>query len=145
MSNKATYKVQMNAYIIPCKHYFMCRSPKYCNSNLFRERRGFQCKGEVYFCIGNISPNIYNTAWETAKIKLSLNEEKLKKITMLLRSLFFCQPYPEYRGIRSKRLFYRPLNSQCNSVVCSYKNETSLVYSFSEKVAAKGNSLKTTW
>ena len=25
--------------------------------------------------------------------------------------LFFCQPYPEYRGIRSENLFYRPSNS----------------------------------
>ena len=25
--------------------------------------------------------------------------------------LFFCQPYPEYQGIRSKKLFYRPSNS----------------------------------
>ena len=55
--------------------------------------------------------------------------------------LFFCQPYPEYRGIRSKKIFNRPLNSQYNSVVCSYRKETFLVYSFSEQVPAKGNSL----
>ena len=24
---------------------------------------------------------------------------------------FFCWPYPEYRGIRRKKLFYKPLNS----------------------------------
>ena len=55
---------------------------------------------------------------------------------------FFCQPYSEYRGIRSKKLFYRPLNSLYNSVICSYKKEISQVYSFSEQVTAKGNSPK---
>ena len=58
---------------------------------------------------------------------------------------FFCQPYPEYRGIRSNKLFYRPLNSWYNSVICSYKKDIFRVYSFSEEVAAKGNSLKSTW
>ena len=60
----------------------------------------------------------------------------LKRVTLQLPVfflLFFCQPYPEYQGIRSKKLFYRPLNSQYSSVVCSYRKETSLVYSFSEQ------------
>ena len=35
---------------------------------------------------------------------------------------FLCQPYPKYCWIRSK-IFYRPLNSWFNSVVCSYKKE----------------------
>ena len=38
MNNKITYKVQMNAYIIPCKHHIMFWGPKYYNSNLLRGR-----------------------------------------------------------------------------------------------------------
>ena len=58
---------------------------------------------------------------------------------------FFCQPYPEYRRIRSKKIFYRPSNSWYNSVICSYKKEIFWVYSFSEQVAAKGNSQEASW
>ena len=60
-------------------------------------------------------------------------------------SRFSRQPYPEYRGIRSKIIFYRPSNTECNSVICFYKKEISRVYSFSEQVVAKGNSPQVTW
>ena len=46
---------------------------------------------------------------------------------------FFRQLYPEYRGIRSKTLFYRPSNRY------RIKKEDFQVYSFSEQAAAKGN------
>ena len=58
---------------------------------------------------------------------------------------FFCQHYLECRVILSKKLFYRPLNSQYNSVLCSYKKELIRFYSFSEQVAAKRDSPEATW
>ena len=33
------------------------------------------------------------------------------QLPVFLLFLFFCQRYPEYWGIRSKKLFYRPPNS----------------------------------
>ena len=58
---------------------------------------------------------------------------------------FFCQHYLECRVILSKKIFYRPLNSQYDSVLCSYKKELSRFYSFSEQVAAKRDSPEATW
>ena len=49
------------------------------------------------------------------------------------------------RWIRSKKIFYRPLDSWYNSVICCYKRNFYLVYSFSEQFATKGNSSETAW
>ena len=51
------------------------------------------------------------------------------------RSRFSASLIRNIRKFRSKKLFYRPLNSQYNSVVCSCRKETFLVYCFSEQVA----------
>ena len=64
---------------------------------------------------------------------------------LLLLLLFFLSALPKYWHIRSKKIFYRPPNSYCSSVICSYKNEIFRVSSFSKQVAAKGNSPGATW
>ena len=48
---------------------------------------------------------------------------------------FFCQPYPNYQGIQSKKIFSRLSNSYYNSVICSYEKGFFGVYSFSNQVA----------
>ena len=58
--------------------------------------------------------------------------------------LSLCQSFREYRGIGTKKLFYRPWNIQPNSVICSYKKEIFRVYSLLEQIAANGNSLDAT-
>ena len=51
------------------------------------------------------------------------------KATTIYNCLFFllplilCRNLPEHWGIRSKIIFYRPLNSSNNSVICCYKKE----------------------
>ena len=39
--------------------------------------------------------------------------------------LFFSTTFPEYRGIRSKKIFYRPSNNQYNSVFVAIKGNIS--------------------
>ena len=57
----------------------------------------------------------------------------------------FCQPYREYRRIRSKKIFYRPSNSWYNSVLCSYKKEICWVYSFLRTSCSEGEFPEASW
>ena len=72
--------------------------------------------------------------WHSWFLRLRETHNALQ-LSVFFFFLFSFQPYPKYREIRSKKLFYRPLNSQYNSVVCSCRKETFLVYCFSEQVA----------
>ena len=57
---------------------------------------------------------------------------------------FSCQPYPKYRGIRSKNYFKNHQTTYTVQLFAPIKRAIFRVYSFSEQVAAKGNSLETT-
>ena len=72
--------------------------------------------------------------WHSWFLRLRETHNALQ-LSVFFFFLFSFQPYPKYREIRSKKLFYRPLNSQYNSVVCFCRKETFLVYCFSEQVA----------
>ena len=59
--------------------------------------------------------------------------------------LFFFQSYLEYWGVWSKKILYRPPNSQYNSVNCYCKKDIFWVYFCLEQVAMKQNSLEANW
>ena len=56
-------------------------------------------------------------------------------------SVFFSTAFPEYRGIWSKKIFYRPSNSLYKSVICCYKKTFFRSILFLDKLLR--NSLET--
>ena len=51
---------------------------------------------------------------------------------------FFFLFYPKHRQIQSKKIFYRPSNSECNSIIYSYKGEIFRVSFFENKSQRRG-------
>ena len=96
--------------------------------------------GQSSFAIESYDANFLSAT----SLRLCETQNALQLPMFFFFFLSFCQPYPEYRKIRRKKLFYRPSNRQYNSVICSDKKEIFRVYSFSEQVAAKGNSVEVT-
>ena len=70
----------------------------------------------VVYYIKKLSPDFmgpYGVMWDTL-LHLREAHNALQCPVFFLFFFFFlifCQPYPEYLGIRSKKLFYRPSNS----------------------------------
>ena len=65
-------------------------------------------------------------------------------VLLLLLLLVTLSAVSGISGNSGQKIILQTKKSEYNSVICSYKGEIFRVYSFSEQVVAKGNSLEAT-